>query len=154
MSARLYPDPVSDLDLVTDLAKKSGLVWIEFGGHVQPVWHEWVDDAVCVVGDGSEQPLPPVHDGDEVILLLRSKTNRQLVASVGATVHVVAPTQPEWDAITAALKGGRLNLPDMSTAVERWGRECRVLRLVPHEPVTLAADLPHDRRPTSPRLSG
>lgn len=145
---------MTDLDLVADLAKKSGLVWIQVAGQAHPVWHEWVEDAVCVVGDGSEQPLPDVHDGDEVTLLLRSKTNRQLVASVGATVHVVSPDQPDWVTVTAELKGGRLNLPDMNTAVERWERECRVLRLVPHEPVTLAADLPHDRRQTSPRLSG
>jgi hypothetical protein len=153
---------VSDLDLVTDLAKKSGLVWIEHAGDVFPVWHELVPSAggasdavaVCVVGGGAEQPIPDVREGDEVTLLLRSKTNRQLVASVGATVHVVTPDQPEWGEVTAALKGGRLNLPDMDTAIERWERESRVLRIVPHEPVTLAGDLPHDRRPTTPRLSG
>ena len=145
---------MSDLDLVTDLAKKSGLVWIEHAGEVFPVWHELVEDSLCVVGEGAEQPLPDVHEGAEVTLLLRSKTNRQLVASVGATVHVVAPDQPDWAEVTAALKSGRLNLPDMDTAIERWERESRVLRLVPHEPVTLAGDLPHDRRPTTPRLSG
>ena len=145
---------MSDLDLVTDLAKKSGLVWIEHAGDVFPVWHELVEDAVCVVGGGSEQPLPDVREGDEVTVLLRSKTNRQLVASVGATVHVVSPDQPAWAEVTPALKSGRLNLPDMDTAIERWERESRVLRFVPHEPVTLAGDLPHDRRPTTPRLSG
>ena len=145
---------MSDLDLVTDLAKKSGLVWIEHADDVFPVWHELVEDAVCVVGGGAEQPLPDVREGDEVTLLLRSKTNRQLVASVEATVHVVSPDQPDWGEVTAALKSGRLNLPDMDTAIERWQRESKVLRLVPHEPVTLAGDLPHDRRPTTPRLSG
>jgi hypothetical protein len=145
---------LSDLDLVTDLAKKSGLVWIEHDGRTQAVWHELVDDAICVVGDGGEQPLPDVHDGDTVTLLLRSKTNRQLVATVPATVGTVSPADPDWDTVTAALKAGRLNLADSDTAVERWARESRVLRLVPHEPVTLAGDLPTDRRPTSPRLSG
>ena len=145
---------MSDLDLVTDLAKKSGLVWIEHDGSSQAVWHEVVDEAVCVVGGGGEQPLPDVTDGDTVTLLLRSKTNRQLVAAVPATVGTVSPDDPDWDTVTAALKGGRLNLPDSDTAVERWARESRVLRLVPHEPVTLAGDLPSDRRPTSPRLSG
>jgi hypothetical protein len=145
---------VSDLDLVTDLAKKSGLVWIEHDGQAQAVWHELVDDAVCVVGGGGEQPLPDVHDGDTVTLLLRSRTNRQLVATVSATVATVSPDDPDWDSVTAALKSGRLNLSDSDTAVERWGRESRVLRLVPHEPVTLADDLATDRRQTSPRLSG
>ena len=145
---------MSDLDLVTDLAKKSGLVWIEFAGRTQAVWHELVDDTICVVGDGAEQPLPDVSDGDTVTLLLRSKTNRQLVASVPATVGTIAPDDPDWESVTAALKSGRLNLPDSDTAIERWARESRVLRFTPHEPVTLAGDLPSDRRPTSPRLSG
>jgi hypothetical protein len=145
---------VSDLDLVTDLAKKSGLVWIEFGGQTQAVWHELVDGDVCVVGDGGEQPLPDVQNGDTVTLLLRSKTNRQLVATAPATVTVVSPDAPDWDAVTSALKSGRLNLPDSDHAVERWARESRVLRLAPREPVTLAGDLSTERRQTSPRLSG
>ncbi len=142
------------LDIVSELAKKSGLVWIEFGGRTQAVWHELVKDAVCVVGDGAEQPLPDVRDGDTVTLLLRAKTNRQLAASVGATTETVAPGSPLWDDVTAALKAGRLNLPDMDTAVERWARESRVLRFVPFEPVTLAADTTPWSRVSRPRLSG
>lgn len=145
---------MSDLDLVTDLAKKSGVLWIEFADRTYPVWHELVDHAVCVVGGGAEQPIPEVHDGDTVSLLLRSKANRHLVARVDATVEVLTLDSPAWDAVTSTLKSGRLNLPDMDTAIERWARESTVLRLVPREPVLLAADLPHDRRPTSPRLSG
>lgn len=142
------------LDLVADLAKKSGLVWIEHDGRTQAVWHELVDEAICVVGDGGEQPLPDVHDGDTVTLLLRSKTNRQLAASVGATTETVAPGSPRWDDVTAALKSGRLNLPDMDTAIERWARESRVLRFVPFEPVTLATDRSPWSRVSRPRLSG
>ncbi|MGH3459339.1 hypothetical protein [Aeromicrobium sp.] len=145
---------MSDLDLVTDLAKKSGLVWIEFADRTFPVWHKLVEDAVCVVGGGAEQPIPDVHDGDTVTLLLRSKTNRHMVARVDATVELVTPEDPAWDSVTAALKSGRLNLPDMGTAIDRWARESRVLRLMPREPVLLAGDLPHDRSQTSPRLSG
>jgi hypothetical protein len=89
-----------------------------------------------------------------VTLLLRSKTNRQLVATVPATVTVVSPDAPDWGSVTSALKSGRLNLSDSDHAVERWARESRVLRLVPREPVTLAADLSTERRQTLPRLSG
>ncbi len=145
---------MSDLDLVSDLAKKSGLLWIAARDHTYPVWHEWVDDAVCVVGGGGEQPLPEVQDADIVLLLLRSKSNRHLVATVEAAVETVRPDTPDWEPVTSALKAGRLNLPDSDGAIERWARESRVLRLVPREPVVLAADLPHDRRQTSPRLSG
>ena len=145
---------MSDLDLVTDLAKKSGLVWITALDRTYPVWHELVDGAICVVGGGGEQPIPDVHDDDQVLLLLRSKTNRQLIATVEATVEVLSPESSTWDDVTAALKSGRLNLHDSDHAIERWARESRVLRLVPHEPVILAGDLPTDRLQTSPRLSG
>jgi hypothetical protein len=145
---------LSDLDLAFDLAKKSGLVWITAHDHTYPVWHELVENAVCVVGGGGEQPIPDVHDDDKVLLLLRSKTNRQLVATVEATVEVLTPESSAWDDVTAALKSGRLNLPDSEHAIERWADESTVLRLVPHEPVILASDLPTDRRQTSPRLSG
>ena len=153
---------MSDLDLITDLAKKSGLVWITALDRTYPVWHEWVasaDDAasggaICVVGGGGEQPIPDVQDDDKVLIMLRSKTNRQLVATVGATVEVLTPESSAWEDVTAALKSGRLNLVDSDHAIDRWARESRVLRLVPHEPVILASDLPSDRRQTSPRLSG
>ena len=145
---------MSDLHLVTDLAKKSGLVWITALDRTYPVWHELVDDTICVVGGGGEQPIPDVHDDDKVLILLRSKTNRQLVATVGATVQVLTPESPAWEGVTAALKAGRLNLPDSDHAIDRWARESRVLRLIPHEPVILASDLPSDRRQTVPRLSG
>ncbi|MGH3474100.1 MAG: hypothetical protein ACRDOT_04220 [Aeromicrobium sp.] len=145
---------MSDLDLVTDLAKKSGLVWITAHDRTYPVWHELVDGAICVVGGGGEQPVPDVQDDDKVLIQLRSKTNRQLVATVEATVEVLTPESSTWDNVTAALKSGRLNLPDSDHAIERWARESTVLRLVPHEPVILASDLPTDRRQTSPRLSG
>ncbi|MFZ0141131.1 MAG: hypothetical protein WAL70_08605 [Aeromicrobium sp.] len=145
---------MTDLDLVTDLAKKSGLVWITALDRTYPVWHELVDGAICVVGGGSEQPIPDVDNDDKVLLLLRSKTNRQLVATVQATVEVLTPESSTWDDVTAALKSGRLNLLDSDHAIERWTRESRVLRLVPQEPVIMASDLPTDRRSTSPRLSG
>jgi len=145
---------VTDLDLVTDLAKKSGLVWITALDRTYPVWHELVDGAICIVGGGGEQPIPDVDNDDKVLVLLRSKTNRQLVATVQATVEVLTPESSTWEDVTAALKKGRLNLPDSDHAIERWARESRVLRLVPQEPVIMASDLPTDRRSTSPRLSG
>ena len=145
---------MTDLDLVIDLAKKSGLVWITALDRTYPVWHELVDGAICVVGGGSEQPIPDVDNDDKVLLLLRSKTNRQLVATVQATVEVLTPESSTWEDVTAALKSGRLNLLDSDHAIERWARESRVLRLVPQEPVIMASDLPTDRRSTSPRLSG
>jgi hypothetical protein len=151
---------------VADLAKKSSVAWIRVGAQTFPVWHEWVETtdgtgetvgAICVVGSseagGSEQPLPPLGDGDSAVVLLRSKTDRQLASAVPVVASVVQPGSELWEPVTAALKAGRLNAPDLPTMTDRWARECRVLRLVPSgvpAPAAAAADA-HPR--TSPRLS-
>ncbi len=88
---------VNRTDLVAELAKKSGLLWISYGRRVHPVWHEWVGDAVCVVAGGSEQPLPDIERHETVVLSLRSKSTRALVAEVTARVEVVAPESEHWD---------------------------------------------------------
>ncbi|HJR90534.1 MAG TPA: hypothetical protein VJ782_10290 [Aeromicrobium sp.] len=150
---------------VAELAKKSSVAWIRAGARTFPVWHEWVESAgegapagaICVVGSpdagGSEQPLPPLGDGDSAVVLLRSKTDRQLAAAVPVVASVVQPGSELWEPVTGALKAGRLNAPDMSTMIDRWARECRVLRLVPSGPPIPAVESadPHSR--TSPRLS-
>ena len=78
-------------DLVAELAKKSGLVWVSFGGASRAVWHEWVGDAVCVVSGGTEQALPGIADQQTVTLLLRSKTTRARAAEVEARVECGRP---------------------------------------------------------------
>jgi len=142
---------------VADLAKKSSVAWIRVGTQTFPVWHEWVDNALCVVGctdpGGSEQPLPPLTDGDTAVVLLRSKSDRQLAASVPAVVSVVEPGSDLWEPVTAALKAGRLNAPDLPTMVDRWARECQVLRLVPSGAPIPAEAVPDEHARTSPRLS-
>ena len=149
---------MTDLDLVAELAKKSGLLWIRHADRTYPVWHEWIADedgggAVHVVGDGAEQPLPAVDDGGVVTLLLRAKSDRHLVASVDATVEQVTPDDARWPTVTDTLKAGRLNLHDSDTAVERWARESRVLRLVPREPVAHTDEMATDLARTYPRLT-
>lgn len=140
-------------DLVADLAKKSGLVWVSYGGRDHAVWHEWVGDAVCVVSGGSEQALPDIAGHSTVTLSLRSKSTRALAARTEATVEVVAPESEHWDTVTTALKSGRLNLVDPDHAIERWAVESVVVRLVPfgtaHLPGTIDPAIGH----TSPRLT-
>jgi len=159
----------ADIDVpidVADLAKKSSVAWIRVGAQTFPVWHEWVESAdvagnavgaICLVGspepDGSEQPLPPLGDGDAAVVLLRSKADRQLAAAVPVTASIVQPGSDLWEPVTAALKSGRLNAPDLPTMVDRWSRECRVLRLVPQGSAYPAADTVDTPARTSPRLS-
>ncbi|MGH1562068.1 hypothetical protein [Mumia sp. DW29H23] len=130
-------EPVTDFDalfrraFVAEVAKKSGLLWIVYDGAWHPVWHVWHEDAVCVVAGGDEQPLPGIKDAREVVLDLRAKSTRAQVARVRATVEVVGPDHADWADVTAVLVADRLNLFEADEAVERWARECVVVRLHP-----------------------
>jgi hypothetical protein len=144
---------------VAELAKKSSVCWIEAHGRSWPLWHEWVDDpnggAMCVVGSvggNREQPIPDVVDGETLTVLLRNKTDRALAARVTARVEIIGPGSAAWEPTTAALKAGRLNLDDSANAIDRWARECRVLRLVPLESIPVTGPAV-DRPRTLPRLS-
>lgn len=139
--------------LIADLAKKSGLVWLSYDGQTRAVWHEWVDDAVCVVSGGTEQNLPGIADREQVTLILRSKATRALVAEAQARVEVVEPGSKQWATVTAALKAGRLNLHDSANAIGRWAQESVVVRLVPTGSISVPEDLPSDLGRTAPRLA-
>ena len=140
-------------ELVAELAKRSGLVWIEYAGRARAVWHEWVGGAVCVVSGGTEQQLPGLAEQTTVTLLLRSKTTRALAARAEATVEVVAPGSEHWDAVTTALKAGRLNLVDGAAAIERWAAESVVVRLVPSGRTEVGGDLATGLARTGPSLA-
>ncbi|MDH6220081.1 hypothetical protein [Streptomyces pseudovenezuelae] len=122
-----------DQALVEEATKKSGLVWVN-GPGVPPraVWHVWHEGAACLVGDGpGEQPLPGLTDGGFADVTVRSKDKGGRLVSWSAKVVELAPGSEAWQATVAELKGKRLNAPDGEAMPERWGRECRVLRLVP-----------------------
>jgi hypothetical protein len=144
---------VNETDLIADLAKKSGLVWVSYARRTHAIWHEWVGDAVCLVTGGTEQPLPDIERHETVMLLLRSKSSRALVAEAKARVEVVPPGSEHWDSVTDALKTGRLNLVDRDNAVERWARESLVVRLVPTGAIVLPGEISASIPRTSPHLS-
>lgn len=139
--------------LIAELAKKSGLVWVTYEGHAHPVWHEWIGDAVCVVANGSEQPLPGIESQSTVTLVLRSKANKALVAEAEATVEILTPSSQEWQVVTSTLRTGRLNVADRDNAIERWSRECQIVRLIPTGVITRAEDIPTEIGQSVPHLS-
>ncbi len=117
--------------LVAELARRTGVCWVRYAGHTQPVWHAWSDDALCVVSGGSEQPFPDVPDGDRVEVVMRSKdTGGRLLTWVGRA-DVVHPEDERWAATTAALVAGRLNVPDLATAADGWAGTSTVRRITP-----------------------
>ncbi|MCA1217722.1 hypothetical protein [Streptomyces sp. 8L] len=127
--------------LVEEATKKSGLIWVRGTDRARPLWHVWLDGAAYVVGGGpGEQPLPAgLTDGARAEVTVPSKDKRGRVVSWTAEIGELAPGSGEWTAAVAELKGKRLNAPDGEAAVERWRRECRVLRLAVRD---ARADLP------------
>ena len=119
--------------LVEEATKKSGLIWVRGPeGPARALWHVWHEGAACLVGDGpGEQPLPGLTDGGAAEVTVRSKDKGGRLVSWTAKVVELPSGSEAWKAAVAELKGKRLNAPDGEAMPERWGRECRVLRLVP-----------------------
>lgn len=117
--------------LVAELARKTAVSWVRHGDRSYAVWHVWSDGALCVVSGGTEQLFPDVGDGEPVEVVLRSKDDGgRLVTWVGTT-SVVRPGDAQWEPTTSALVAARLNLPDLTTAAERWAATSVVRRIVP-----------------------
>jgi len=117
--------------LIAELAKKTSVCWVRHGGRAHPLWHVWVEDALCVVSGGTEQPFPDVADGELVEVVMRSKDDGGRLLTWVGTASVVAPDDERWETVTAALVAARLNLPDVSTAADGWARTSTVRRIVP-----------------------
>ncbi|WP_432074382.1 hypothetical protein [Streptomyces wuyuanensis] len=136
-SARPAEDPLFGQALVEEATKKSGLIWVRGTGPDRALWHAWHDGAAHVVGDGpGEQPLPGLADGCTAEVTVRSKDKGGRLVAWTASVTELAPGSEAWEAAVGELKGKRLNAPDGERMTERWGRECRVLRLEPRESTT------------------
>ncbi|MEY9963237.1 hypothetical protein ABIA33_001270 [Streptacidiphilus sp. MAP12-16] len=121
-----------DRALVEEAAKKSGLLWVRIAdASDRALWQVWHDGAVLVVGEGAEQPLHGLADGQTTVLTARSKDKWGRLVAWPVRVEELAPGSEAWTAAVAELKAKRLNSPDHETVTERWARESRVLRLVP-----------------------
>ncbi|MDK1476270.1 hypothetical protein QNO07_23095 [Streptomyces sp. 549] len=148
-----------DRALIEESAKKSALVWVRGPqGPARPLWHVWHEGAVCVVGAADadedavtgpqEQPLAGLGlvDGGTATVTARSKDKGGRLVVWPARVVELAPGGERWQAAAEELKGKRLNAPDFETVLDRWQRDCRVLRL---EPAGEAEQRPGDMPATS-----
>jgi hypothetical protein len=127
-------DPI-DRALVEEAAKKSALIWVQgTEGAARALWHIWHEGAVCLVGDGpDEQPLKGLGlvDGGTATVTVRSKDKGGRLVGWPARVVELTPGGEAWTEAAGELKGKRLNAVDADGILERWSRECRVLRLEP-----------------------
>lgn len=139
---------LGDLDraLIEETAKKSALLWVRGpGGPARALWHVWHEGAVCLVGRAApdsgpdsdpgrtEQPLTGLGlaDGGTATVTARSKDKGGRLVAWPARVVELTPGSEQWQATAEELKGKRLNTPDADTVLDRWSRECRLLRLEP-----------------------
>lgn len=158
-----------DLDraLIEETAKKSALLWVRGpAGPARGLWHVWHDGAVCLVGRAdaapgpdrdpgrTEQPLAglALTDGGTATVTARSKDKGGRLIAWPARVVELAPDTEEWRATAGELKGKRLNAPDADTVLERWSRECRVLRLEPAGAPSRTPDTMPDASHATPPL--
>lgn len=123
-------DPFA-LALIAELGKKTGVCWLRYGGQEHAAWHVWLDDALYLVSGGAEQHLPGIDEADEVEVVMRSKENGGRLVTWLGSVSVVSPTDEAWEPVTSALLSGRLNLDDLSTAVQHWAEHSVVSRIAP-----------------------
>ncbi|HYO41473.1 MAG TPA: hypothetical protein VER39_17655 [Nocardioidaceae bacterium] len=140
MTSDLGPDVT--LELVAELARRTGVCWVRAAGRSGPVWHVWSDGALCLVSGGAEQPLADIDDGARVEVVMRSKDTGGRVLTWVGTASVVRPEDEEWASTTAALVEKRLNLRSPATAADDWARDSVVRRIVPSGEV---ADPVHGR---------
>jgi hypothetical protein len=121
---------VSNLSaLVSEAAKKSGLLWIDVPeDRAWPAWHVWIDGTAYVLTGPGEQTLPALPA--DVVVTFRSKDNRGRLVKVPAKVTVVAPDDQRWEDVTTALKASRLNAVK-GDPVARWAAEAVVYALTP-----------------------
>jgi len=131
VTSHAHDDVALTRALVEETCRKSALVWVRppAATRAVPVWHFFVDGAVHVVGDGIEQPLPPMVEGEEVEVTVRSKDTGGRLLTYVAAVTRIRPDEPAWAAVVPELHAKRLNSPDGERQPERWARESRVLRL-------------------------
>jgi hypothetical protein len=117
--------------LVAELSRRTDVCWVVKDAGTRMVWHTWVDDALCVVSGGDEQPLLEVDDGSRVEVVLGSRDTGGRLLTWPGRVSVVRPSEARWVTVTAALVAARLNLPDPDGAPERWAADSVVHRIVP-----------------------
>jgi hypothetical protein len=112
-------------DLITEVARKAGVLWIAAAGHAPvPAWSVWRDGSTYVLTGPGEQRLPGLAGSTGCELTARSADTGGRIATWPATVERVEPDSEEWRGVVPALAAARLNgHPDWTTAV--------VLRLTP-----------------------
>lgn len=145
-------DPAFTSALIAELGKKTAVCWLRYDGQVHAVWHVWLDDALCLVSGGDEQPLPGIEETPVVEVTMRSKESGGRLLTWVGEVSVVRPSDELWEPVTTALVAGRLNLADLAKAAGEWAERSVVVRVVPTGELAEApGDLSSDAHLATPK---
>jgi hypothetical protein len=141
-------DTVADA-LIAEATRKAGLVWLTYGQrdgvqNGRPAWHVWVDGAAYVVCGPGEQDLPGLATATTVTVTVPSKDTRARIVTWVGSASVVSPQSDSWVPATSALAASRLNAEGGASMIERWSRECTVVRIVPTGEAVETAEEPSE----------
>jgi hypothetical protein len=139
--------------VVAEAIKKAAVVWVSAGAApAVGLWCVPFEDSLLLVTGPGEQSAPFLADGTEATVRMRGDHGGHVVTWPASVTRVVPGTQL-WDTAAPLVAGKRLNARGSTEqVVERWGRECLLLRLTPSAPPIEAGDgLPQDRQGAPPR---
>lgn len=108
--------------MIDEALKKSALIWLvrEPPRPEHAYWHAWVDGRAYLLTGPGEQPDPDLHEGELLRVVVRSKDTVQRLLVLDATADRLQADDADWEAATAALAAGRLNLRHAEQAPARW----------------------------------
>lgn len=121
---------MTDLALVQEATRKSGVVWLHVAGHApRAVWHVWYDGADYVLHGGGEQDVPGLAEARTVAVTVRAKSNGAGVVTWPATVARVDADSDEWATVEPLLRKARWHAEPDPTG--RWRTTSTLARLTP-----------------------
>lgn len=139
--------------VVAEAIKKAAVVWVTADG-APPValWCVPFEGSLLLVTGPGEQSAPVLADAGTASVTMRGDHGGHIVTWPASVARVVPGTHL-WESAAPLVAGKRLNARgSIDQVVERWGRECVLLRLTPSGPPIAAADtLPQDAQAAPPR---
>jgi hypothetical protein len=139
--------------VVLEAIKKAAVVWVSTAGApAVALWCVPFEGSLLLITGTGEQSAPFLADTGTASVAMRGDHGGHIV-TWPASVTRVEPGTEEWETAAPLVAGKRLNASGgTEQVVERWARECVLLRLTPSALPTAAGDtLPHDSQAAPPR---
>lgn len=118
--------------LIEEAMRRAAIAWVAVAGQpARALWCLPLDGALYLVGGPGEQDTAALAAADEATVMLRGDHGGRIVTWPARVSRVEAGGE-EWGTVAPQLAAKRLNASGSAEAlVERWSRECVILRLAP-----------------------